>query len=175
MRPGSPVPSAGRRRRSSGSLSRSRRSLRCSLRGSYRNKSPAAAEEDEPRVPELLLQDMNLCYRLLRQLVPGLPPGRAASRVEILQHVIDYILDLQTELDASSPAGDRGEPLHRDRIQQRPQSGESSGTSSHTCQVFETRGRLNTNRVHLHGKLFIFIHHLGGLGQFPGGSTSSSL
>lgn len=42
-------------------------------------------------------------------------------------------------------------------------------------QVFETRGRLNTNRVHLHGKLFIFIHHLGGLGQFPGGSTSSSL
>lgn len=131
MRPGSPVPSAGRRRRSSGALSRSRRSrrsLRCSLRGSYRNKSPAAAEEDEPRVPELLLQDMNLCYRLL-------PPGRATSRVEILQHVIDYILDLQTELDAFCPAGDRGEPLHRDRIQQRPQSGESSGTSSHTCQV----------------------------------------
>ncbi|XP_044024171.1 DNA-binding protein inhibitor ID-2-like [Siniperca chuatsi] len=147
MRAGSPVLSAGRRTGSSGTLSPSRRSLRCPLRGFSRNKSPAAAAaaEDDPQVPELLLQDMNLCYRLLRQLVPGLPPGRAASRVEILQHVIDYILDLQTELDASCPAGDRGEPqrgepLHRDRPQQRqqrPQSGRSSGTNSRTCQSSE--------------------------------------
>ncbi|XP_045917404.1 uncharacterized protein LOC123978278 [Micropterus dolomieu] len=129
MRPGSPVPSAGRRRRSSGSLSRS---LRCSLRGSYRNKSPAAAEEDEPRVT-------GCC---------GLPPGRATSRVEILQHVIDYILDLQTELDAFCPAGDRGEPLHRDRIQQRqerPPSGESSGTCSHTCLAASESRSLQTS------------------------------
>uniref|UniRef100_A0A3B4UST6 BHLH domain-containing protein n=1 Tax=Seriola dumerili TaxID=41447 RepID=A0A3B4UST6_SERDU len=67
---------------------------------SSRNKSQAA---EDPQVPVLLLRDMNLCYRLLRQLVPGVPPGRAASRVDILQHVIDYILDLQTELDASCP------------------------------------------------------------------------
>lgn len=128
MRAGSPVLSAGRRRRS----------LRCPLRGFARNKNPAAAERDRP-VPVLLLRDMNLCYRLLRQLVPGLPPGRAASRVEILQHAIDYILDLQTELDASCPAAsDRGEPLRCDRPQQRqqrPQSGRSSGTDIHTGQV----------------------------------------
>uniref|UniRef100_UPI0037E88545 DNA-binding protein inhibitor ID-2b n=1 Tax=Semicossyphus pulcher TaxID=241346 RepID=UPI0037E88545 len=114
MRAGSPVISAGRRRSSSGALSPSCRSSRCSLRGFSRNKSPAAAEE--PQVPELLLLDMNLCYRLLRRLVPGLPPGRAASRVEILQHVIDYILDLQTELDASCRGEERStgpEPAER--------------------------------------------------------------
>lgn len=142
MRAGSPLLSAGRRRRSSGALSPSRRSLRCPLQGFSQNKSPAATEDD-PQVPELLLQDMNLCYRLLRRLVPGLPPGRAASRVEILQHVIDYILDLQTELDDSCPDGDRGEPqrgepLHRDRPQRRqqpPQSGRSPGTNTRSCQV----------------------------------------
>ncbi|XP_070842868.1 LOW QUALITY PROTEIN: DNA-binding protein inhibitor ID-2b [Chaetodon trifascialis] len=127
MRAGSPVLSAG-----SSALSPSRRSLRCPLRGfsqSFsRYKSPAAAAaaaEDAAQVPVLLLQDMSLCYRLLRQLVPGLPPGRAASRVEILQHVIDYILDLQTELDASCPAGERSE------------SGRSSGTKTHTCQSIQ--------------------------------------
>ncbi|XP_041815159.1 DNA-binding protein inhibitor ID-2b [Chelmon rostratus] len=119
MRTGSPVLSAGRSRRS-------RRSLRCPLRGFSRSffpyKNPAAAE-DSPQVPVLLLQDMSLCYRLLRQLVPGLPPGRAASRMEILQRVIDYILDLQTELDASCPAG---EPP------------ESAGPNKHTCQSIES-------------------------------------
>ncbi|XP_070781780.1 DNA-binding protein inhibitor ID-2b [Enoplosus armatus] len=162
MRAGSPVLSAGRRRRSSGTLCPSLRSLRCPLRGFSRNKSPTAAAEDDPQVPELLLQDMNLCYRLLRQLVPGLPPGRAASRVEILQHVIDYILDLQTELDAPCPAGDRGEPqrgepLHRDRPQQRqqrPQSGQSSGANTHTCQSSEfpkTESEVGESRTLLHG------------------------
>ncbi|XP_071323461.1 DNA-binding protein inhibitor ID-2b [Trachinotus anak] len=145
MRAGSPVLSAGRRRTSSGTPPPRSRSLRCHLPGSSRNKSRAAAAED-PQVPVLLLQDMNLCYRLLRQMVPGLLPGRAASRVEILQHVIDYILDLQTELGASCPAGDRGEPprgeAHRcDRQQQhpqRPQSGQSSGVNIHICQEFES-------------------------------------
>ncbi|XP_018544248.1 DNA-binding protein inhibitor ID-3-A [Lates calcarifer] len=128
MRARSPVLSAGRRRRSSGAPGSSSRSRS--------NKSP-----EEYPVPALLLQDMSLCYRLLRQLVPGLPPGRAASRVEILQHVIDYILDLQTELDASCPAGDRGEergqPLRCDplqQLQQRPQSGRSPADRTHTCQ-----------------------------------------
>ncbi|XP_076612003.1 LOW QUALITY PROTEIN: DNA-binding protein inhibitor ID-2b [Chaetodon auriga] len=123
MKAGSPVLSAG-----SDALSPSRRSLRCPLRGFSRSfsryKSPAAAG-DTAQVPVLLLQDMNLCYRLLRQLVPGLTPRRAASRVEILQHVIDYILDLQTELDASCPAGER------------PESGRSSGANTHTCQSIE--------------------------------------
>ncbi|XP_068198744.1 DNA-binding protein inhibitor ID-2b [Antennarius striatus] len=58
----------------------------------------------------LLLRDMNVCYRVLRGLVPGLPPGRPASRVEILQHVIDYIRDLQTALDATCPATEGPEP-----------------------------------------------------------------
>ncbi|XP_040920602.1 DNA-binding protein inhibitor ID-2b [Toxotes jaculatrix] len=140
MRAGSPVLSAGRRRRTSGAPSPRSRSLRSHLSVFCRNKSPTAAED--PRVPVLLLQDMHLCYRLLRQLVPGLPPGRAASRVEILQHVIDYILDLQAELDASRPARDRGEPQrgevhHCDRQQQhqqRPHSSQSSGDKVHTCQ-----------------------------------------
>ncbi|XP_035534513.1 DNA-binding protein inhibitor ID-2-like [Morone saxatilis] len=139
MRAGSPLLSAGRRRRSS------RRSLRCSPRGFPRNKSPAAAED--PRVPVLLLQDMNLCYRLLRELVPG--PVRSASRVEILQRVIDYILDLQTELDADS-----GEPLHRDRPQQllqRPQSGQSPGTRyQQTSEVPETDSEVEESRTLLH-------------------------
>ncbi|XP_026164115.1 DNA-binding protein inhibitor ID-2b [Mastacembelus armatus] len=95
MRSGSPVLPAGRSRRGSG-----RR-----VPGLSRNKSP---EVEFPHVPVLLPRDMDLCYRLLRQLVPGLPPGRAASRVEILRHVIDYILDLQTELDDSSPAREPG-------------------------------------------------------------------
>ncbi|KAM7368426.1 hypothetical protein PAMP_014648 [Pampus punctatissimus] len=85
---------------------RSRRSTRCLLPSFSQNKSPAAAEEQQ-RVPVLLLRDMDLCYRLLRQLVPSLPAGRVVSRVEILQHAIDYILDLQTELESSYPAGDR--------------------------------------------------------------------
>ena len=119
MRAGSPLLSAARGSR------RSRRSRRSPLRGF---KSPAAAEAG-PQVPVLRLRDMNMCYRLLRRLVPGLPPGRAASRVEILQHVIDYILQLQTELDA--PGSATGDPLHQDR----PQNGQSSGTDTHTCQV----------------------------------------
>uniref|UniRef100_A0A8C9Z793 BHLH domain-containing protein n=1 Tax=Sander lucioperca TaxID=283035 RepID=A0A8C9Z793_SANLU len=99
-------------------------SLRCPLRGFSRgfprNKSLSPGEY-VPAVPALLPRDMELCYRLLRRLVPGLPRGRAASRVEILQHVIDYIRDLQTELDASWPTGDRG-------------------TNLHTCQVGNIRG-----------------------------------
>ncbi|XP_034722120.1 DNA-binding protein inhibitor ID-1-like, partial [Etheostoma cragini] len=79
------------------------------LRGLSRNRSPPPGEK-VPVVPVVL--DMELCYRLLRRLVPGLPRGRAASRVEILQHVIDYIRDLQNELDASCPTGDRGTNLH---------------------------------------------------------------
>ncbi|KAM3849456.1 DNA-binding protein inhibitor ID-2-like, partial [Diretmus argenteus] len=67
--------------------------------GVSRSKSPL----EEPL--SLLLQDMNLCYRLLRELVPGLPPGQPVSKVEILQHVIDYILDLQTALDSSPTSG----------------------------------------------------------------------
>ncbi|XP_044232386.1 DNA-binding protein inhibitor ID-2b [Thunnus albacares] len=105
-----------------------------------RNKSSAAAEA-QPRVPVLLLRDMDLCYRLLRQLVPGLQAGRTASRVEILQHVIDYILDLQTELDSSCPAGARGEQREEerscDRLQQRlqrPHSGRTPGSNFLTCQ-----------------------------------------
>uniref|UniRef100_A0A8P4GHK9 BHLH domain-containing protein n=1 Tax=Dicentrarchus labrax TaxID=13489 RepID=A0A8P4GHK9_DICLA len=150
MRAGSPLLSAGRRRRSS------RRSLRCSPRGFPRNKSPAAAAAEDPRVPVLLLQDMNLCYRLLRELVPG--PVRSASRVEILQHVIDYILDLQTELDADS-----GEPLHRDRPQQllqRPQidieqedltfDPQLSFVSLQTSQVPETDPEVEESRTLLH-------------------------
>ncbi|KAF3703258.1 DNA-binding protein inhibitor ID-2 Inhibitor of DNA binding 2 Inhibitor of differentiation 2 [Channa argus] len=93
MRTGIPVLSAGRKGR--------RRRI---LPDFSRNKNPA----DDPQVPVLLLRDMKLCYRLLRQLVPGLPPGRPATRVEILQHVIDYILDLQTELDASYPSAEPG-------------------------------------------------------------------
>uniref|UniRef100_A0A3P8TL46 BHLH domain-containing protein n=1 Tax=Amphiprion percula TaxID=161767 RepID=A0A3P8TL46_AMPPE len=77
----------------------SRRSLSCFLPRRPRHK------EEEP--PVLLLRDMGLCYRLLERLVPALVPGIAASRLEILQHVIDYILELQTELDASCPAGDK--------------------------------------------------------------------
>ncbi|XP_029903491.1 DNA-binding protein inhibitor ID-2-like [Myripristis murdjan] len=69
--------------------------------GASRSKSPA---EGPRSAPPPLLQDMNRCYRLLRRLVPSLPPGRAASRVEILQHVIDYILDLQTALDSGAAA-----------------------------------------------------------------------
>ncbi|CAK6978373.1 DNA-binding protein inhibitor ID-2-like [Scomber scombrus] len=93
------------------------------------------------RIPVLLLQDMGLCYRLLGQLVPGLPAGRTASRVEILQRVIDYILDLQTELEATCPAAacgeQRGEELHCDRQQlhlHRPHSSQSPGTNIHTCR-----------------------------------------
>uniref|UniRef100_A0A671TXW8 DNA-binding protein inhibitor ID-3-like n=1 Tax=Sparus aurata TaxID=8175 RepID=A0A671TXW8_SPAAU len=119
MRAGSPLLSAARR------SSRSSRSRRSPLRGF---KSPAASEAG-PQVPVLRLRDINMYYRLLRRLVPGLPPGRAASRVEILQHVIDYILQLQTELDA--PGSATGDPLYQDR----PQSGQSSGTDTHTCQV----------------------------------------
>ncbi|XP_037605878.1 DNA-binding protein inhibitor ID-3-like isoform X3 [Sebastes umbrosus] len=53
-----------------------------------------------PVVPVLLLPDLELWFRLLDRLVPGLQPGtsRSSSRVEILQRVIDYILQLQTEL-----------------------------------------------------------------------------
>ncbi|KAM7396025.1 hypothetical protein PAMA_007349 [Pampus argenteus] len=118
---------------------RSRRSTRCLLPSFSQNKSPAAAEEPS-RVPVLLLRDMDLCYRLLRQLVPSLPAGRVVSRVEILQHAIDYILDLQTELESSYPAGDRGEQwgeqLHCGRQQQRlqrPQSDQSPGSNILTC------------------------------------------
>ncbi|XP_078101751.1 DNA-binding protein inhibitor ID-3-like [Sander vitreus] len=104
------IPASG-----SGTLSCIPRSLRCPLRGFSRgfprNKSLSPGEY-VPMVPALLPRDMELCYRLLRRLVPGLPRGRAASRVEILQHVIDYIRDLQTELDASCPTGDRGTNLH---------------------------------------------------------------
>ncbi|XP_039637730.1 DNA-binding protein inhibitor ID-3-like [Perca fluviatilis] len=88
------------------------RSLRSPPRGFPRNKSLSPAEY-VPTVPVLLPRDMELCYRLLRRLVPGLPRGRAASRVEILQHVIDYIRDLQTELDAScATRGPGDEPPH---------------------------------------------------------------
>ncbi|XP_074541641.1 DNA-binding protein inhibitor ID-2b [Halichoeres trimaculatus] len=145
MRACSPVLSAGRRRRSSGALS-------SSLRGFSRIKSPAVAaaveEEEElvPQVPVLLLQDMNLCYRLLRRLVPGLPPGRAASRVEILQHVIDYILELQTELDATCPTAERpelpgGERLkdRRQRHTQRAQSEQIPGRHTPTFQTLTPR------------------------------------
>ncbi|XP_026197000.1 DNA-binding protein inhibitor ID-4-like isoform X2 [Anabas testudineus] len=131
MRARIPVLSAGRRR------PRCRRPLP----HFSRNKSLSAAAE-EPRVPLLLLRDMDLCYRLLRQLVPGVPPGRAASRVEILQHVIDYILDLQAELDSCpdrDPAEPQREEAHRcDRQQQllqRPQSVQSSGVNIQRCQI----------------------------------------
>ncbi|XP_035805765.1 DNA-binding protein inhibitor ID-2b [Amphiprion ocellaris] len=107
MRAGLPVQPAGRRRRS-------RRSLSCFLPRRPRHK------EEEP--PVLLLRDMGLCYRLLERLVPALVPGIAASRLEILQHVIDYILELQTELDASCPAGEREES----RV-----TGSSSSNSGH--------------------------------------------
>ncbi|XP_074472480.1 DNA-binding protein inhibitor ID-2b isoform X1 [Sebastes fasciatus] len=75
MRAGVPVLSAGRRKK--------RRRRRMS-----------------PVVPVLLLPDLELWFRLLDRLVPGLQPGtsRSSSRVEILQRVIDYILQLQTEL-----------------------------------------------------------------------------
>uniref|UniRef100_A0A3B4ZML0 BHLH domain-containing protein n=1 Tax=Stegastes partitus TaxID=144197 RepID=A0A3B4ZML0_9TELE len=102
MRAALPVRPAGSRRRSSGTRS-------CFL----------------PPVPVLLLRDMELCYRLLGRLVPALMPGMAASKVEILQHVIDYMLELQSELDASCPAGQREDPHLCDRqqqLQQRPQS-----------------------------------------------------
>lgn len=77
----------------------------------------------------VFLQDMNNCYSKLKELVPTLPTNKKASKVEILQHVIDYILQLQTELDA--PGSATGDPLYQDR----PQSGQSSGTDTHTCQV----------------------------------------
>ncbi|CAJ1077812.1 DNA-binding protein inhibitor ID-2b [Xyrichtys novacula] len=102
MKAGSPVLSADRRSRGS-------REQRSSLRGFSWNKSLGLSVEEGEEVPVLLLQNMNLCYRLLRRLVPGLPPGRAASRVEILQRVIDYILELQTELDATCPDTERPE------------------------------------------------------------------
>ncbi|XP_039980517.1 DNA-binding protein inhibitor ID-2b isoform X2 [Xiphias gladius] len=135
MRAGSPALSAGRRgRRTSGAPTPRSRGICGHLPGFSRNKSPSAAVAEDPRVPVVLLQDMNLCYRLLRQLVPGLPPGRAASRVEILQHVIDYILDLQTELDASCPPRDPGEPQREKQHRQRPESGHSPGVRTRTCQ-----------------------------------------
>ncbi|CAL8315256.1 unnamed protein product [Merluccius merluccius] len=58
-----------------------------------RSKSPALPEEQR------LLADTERCYRLLRAMVPGLPPGRSLSRVDLLQRVIDYILDLQAALE----------------------------------------------------------------------------
>ncbi|KAI3363980.1 hypothetical protein L3Q82_001577 [Scortum barcoo] len=80
------------------------RRIRSSVRVLSRRKSPGPGPGlcAGRRVPELLLRDMSLCYRLLRTLVPGLPAGRTTSRVEILQHVIDYIQDLQTELDGKT-------------------------------------------------------------------------
>ncbi|XP_066533298.1 DNA-binding protein inhibitor ID-2b [Hoplias malabaricus] len=70
--------------------------------------SPRSLERDlgvwrgKSGAEELLLCNMNDCYRRLKELVPSLPHNRSVSKMEILQHVIDYILDLQTALDSSS-------------------------------------------------------------------------